>query len=128
MLKKILKIVVGIVSLAGMLNAAVLNHNVKSNGYDITIGSQKSLTVGNNTMFVSVKQNGKIVKDIKTKIKVFMPEMPGMPYMEYKAYGKFNETVHKMDVNFGMGGTWQYKLYFKTKSGKKFSIRNSVNI
>lgn len=62
------------------------------------------------------------------KIKFFMPKMPGMPYMEFEDKAKLVGDKYKLDVNFSMGGTWQYQLKVKTSDGKIHKIRGSVNL
>ena len=127
-MKNLFKIIVAMFLTLGFLNAELLEQVGEKNGYEVNLTSDKSLIVGNNDLFVVLSKDGNEVKDVKVKIKVFMPEMPGMPYMEYKAKAKFLDGKYKMMVNFSMGGTWQYHLKFKSKDGKIHTIRGSVNI
>ena len=127
-MKNLFKIIVAMFLTLGFLNAEPLEQVGEKNGYTVNLTSDKSLIVGNNDLFVVLSKDGNEVKDVKVKIKVFMPEMPGMPYMEYKAKAKFIDGKYKMMVNFSMGGTWQYHLKFKSKDGKIHTIRGSVNI
>jgi len=127
-MKNLFKIIVAMFLTLGFLNAEPLEQVGEKNGYTVNLTSDKSLIVGNNDLFVVLSKDGNEVKDVKVKIKVFMPEMPGMPYMEYKAKAKFLDGKYKMMVNFSMGGTWQYHLKFKSKDGKIHTIRGSVNI
>ncbi|MBU3014320.1 FixH family protein [Poseidonibacter lekithochrous] len=127
-MKNLFKIIVAMFLTLGFLNAEPLEQVGEKNGYEVNLTSDKSLIVGNNDLFVVLSKDGNEVKDVKVKIKVFMPEMPGMPYMEYKAKAKFIDGKYKMMVNFSMGGTWQYHLKFKSKDGKIHTIRGSVNI
>jgi len=127
-MKNLFKIIVAMFLTLGFLNAEPLEQVGEKNGYEVNLTSDKSLIVGNNDLFVVLSKDGNEVKDVKVKIKVFMPEMPGMPYMEYKAKAKFLDGKYKMMVNFSMGGTWQYHLKFKSKDGKIHTIRGSVNI
>lgn len=98
------------------------------NGYDVKLTSEKSLVVGNNTFFVELSKDGKAITNAKVKAKFYMPEMPGMPYMEFKDKAKLIDGKYKMNINFSMGGTWQYQLMFKTQDGKVHKIRGSVNL
>ena len=127
-MKNLFKIIVAMFLTLGFLNAEPLAQVGEKNGYEVNLTSEKSLIVGNNDLFVILSKDGNEVKDVKVKIKVFMPEMPGMPYMEYKAKAKFIDSKYKMMVNFSMGGTWQYHLKFKSKDGKVHTVRGSVNI
>lgn len=128
MLKKTFKALLSIALFLGVLNAEPIEQNGKTKGIDVSITSPKSLIVGNNIMQVVLSKDGKDITNGKVKIKVFMPEMPGMPYMEYKAYAKFKNGKYILNVNYSMGGTWQYQLQFKTKDNKKYKVRGSVNI
>jgi len=127
-MKSIFKVIVAMFLAVGFLNAEPVSQTGEKNGYEIKLTSEKSLVVGDNTLFVQLSKDGDIVTNAKVKIKVFMPEMPGMPYMEYKAKAKLVGDKYKMMVNISMGGTWQYQLKFKTKDGKIHTVRGSVNI
>lgn len=111
-----------------ILNADEIKQNGSKDGYDIALYTKSTPIVGNNDFFVTLKQGGTIVDSAKMKIKVFMPEMPGMPYMEYKAKATLIDGEYKMMINFGMGGTWQYQLKFKTQDDAVHTVRGSVNI
>jgi len=107
----------------------VIDMSGKIDGYEVRLFTKKSLIVGDNNFFVTIKKDGKLVKDAKVKAKFFMPEMPGMPYMEYKAKAKpQDDGSYKMLINFSMGGTWQYHLKFKTSDDEVHKIKASVNL
>lgn len=125
---KLLKIFSIIALMVGLLNADPINLNGSKNGFDINMQTQKSLVVGNNTFYVTLSKGGEAVTNAKVKAKFFMPEMPGMPYMEYVGKAKLVDGKYKMNINFSMGGTWQYHLMFKTADGKVHKIRSSVNL
>ena len=127
-MKNIFKIALAMLMTIGILNADPLSQLGEKNGYNVKLTSVKSLTVGENNVFVELSKDGNAVTDVRVKIKVFMPEMPGMPYMDYKAKAKLVDGKYKMTVNFSMSGTWQYHLKFKSKDGKVHTVRGSVNI
>jgi len=110
------------------LNAEPVSQTGEKNGYEITLSSEKSLVVGDNTFFVQLSKDGQVITTLKVRAKFFMPEMPGMPYMEFKDKGKLVGDKYKMLINFSMGGTWQYHLQFKTEDGKVTTVRGSVNL
>jgi len=111
------------------MNGMSLSEVKEKNGVFATISSKKPLITGLNSLNVQLKdKNGNLITDAKVKIKVFMPEMPGMPYMEYKDKATLVDDTYKLDVNFSMGGTWQYHLKFKTSSGEVSTIRGSFNL
>ena len=96
-----------------------------SGSLKITYSSDKPLTVGDNTIVVKIKKDGKPLTGAKVEFKVFMPEMPGMPYMEdVKTLSALGEN-YSGNVNFSMGGTWQVKIYIE-KDGKKYKYSSSV--
>jgi len=111
------------------LSADVLKMEGEVDGYKVNLYTKKSLIVGNNEFFVKIKKGDKLIKDAKVKAKFFMPEMPGMPYMEYKSKAKLQDDgSYKMLINFSMGGTWQYKLKFKTSDDEVHKLKASVTL
>jgi len=128
MFKNIFKVLVSVMILVCVVNADSIDLNGNVKGVDVTLKSANDLVTGSNDFFVTLSKDGKDISDAKVKIKFFMPEMPGMPYMEYKSKAKFVDGKYKLNGNFAMGGTWQYHLLFKTKDGKKYKIRGSVNL
>ncbi len=109
-------------------NSKLFSETREIDGYKLMFTADKPLVVGNNEIEVALQKDGKEVTDAKVKVKVFMPEMPGMPYMEYKQKLKLDGKSYKGLVNFGMNGTWQYHLKFKTSDKKVHKIRGSMNI
>ena len=97
----------------------------KAGSLAVTYSSPKPLVVGDNTINVSISENGKAVSAAKVQMKVFMPEMPGMPYMEYIKDMDSETSNYSGNVNFSMGGTWQVKIYIE-KDGKKYKHSSSV--
>lgn len=146
-MKKITKVII-FLSMILYLNAADMNHSMhsqhgmtmemgntpvhemKHNGdLMVMITSEKPLVNGRNELEVMlIDSNNELVSVEKVKMKVFMPEMPGMPYMEYTGNGKLIDNKYKIEINFGMGGTWQYQLKYKKNEGSIHSVRGSFNI
>jgi len=91
----------------------------------VTYSSDKPLTVGDNTIVVEIKKDGKPVTGAKVEFKVFMPEMPGMPYMEDVRTLSTTGNSYSGNINFSMAGTWQVKIYIE-KDGKKYKYSSSV--
>uniref|UniRef100_UPI0040483074 FixH family protein n=1 Tax=Aliarcobacter sp. TaxID=2321116 RepID=UPI0040483074 len=127
-MKNLLKIFVAMLITVGFLNASPISQQGEKDGYDVKFYSEKSLIVGTNEIFVELAKDGLTVSDAKVKVKVFMPEMPGMPYMEYEDKAKLENSIYKVNINFSMGGTWQYHLKFKTKDGLVHTVKGSVNL
>ncbi len=125
---KLFKILGALLLTFGLLSAQPIDLNGKKDGYDISLKSEKSLVVGDNTFLVTLSKDGNTITDAKVKVKFFMPEMPGMPYMEQTAKAELVDGKYKMLINFSMSGTWQYHLMFKTQDGKVHKIRSSVNL
>lgn len=127
-MKNLLKIFVALLITVGFLNASPISQQGEKDGYEVKFYSEKSLIVGTNEIFVELSKDGVTVSDAKVKVKVFMPEMPGMPYMEYEDKAKLENSIYKVNINFSMGGTWQYHLKFKTKDGLVHTVKGSVNL
>lgn len=125
---KLFKIVSILIFSCILLNAEPIDLQGKKDGYSVQLKSEKSLVVGDNTFFVTLKKDGTALENAKVKIKFFMPEMPGMPYMEYIGKAQLIDGKYKVSVNLSMSGTWQYHLLFKTADGKVHKIRSSVNL
>jgi len=127
-MKSLLKVFVALLLTVGLLNAEVVNQNGEKDGYTVKVNTEKSLIVGNNDFFIELFKDGKPATDLKVKLKVFMPEMPGMPYMEYEDKATLVNGKYKVNINFAMGGTWQYQLKFKTNDEVVHTVKGSVNL
>ncbi len=97
----------------------------KAGPLKVTYSSDKPLTVGDNTIVVNIKRDGKSVIGAKVEFKIFMPEMPGMPYMEEVTTLSASGDNYSGNINFSMAGTWQVKIYIE-KDGKKYKHSSSV--
>ncbi len=127
-MKNLFKILLGLFVFTSLSFAEPLLQEGSKDGYDVKLSSEKSLVVGNNELFIELTKDGELTEDTKVKIKFYMPEMPGMPYMEYEDKAKLVDGKYKVNINFSMGGTWQYQLKFKTSDGKVHKVRGSVNL
>ena len=127
-MQNIIKIVLGFFLTFTFLNAELLEQNGQKDGYDVTLKSSKALVVGSNEFLVKLSKDSKAVENAKVKVKFFMPEMPGMPYMESEDNAVLVNGVYKVNINFSMGGTWQYQLKFKTNDGVVHTVKGSVNL
>lgn len=127
-MKNIIRVVLGFFLTFTFLNAELIEQNGQKDGYDVTLKSSKALVVGSNEFVVELAKDSKIVDNAKVKIKFFMPEMPGMPYMESESEAVLVNGKYKVNINFSMGGTWQYQLKFKTEDGVVHTIKGSVNL
>ena len=127
MVKLILTLVIGLFFVAcGVSNDVQgFSKSGKAGSLKVTYSSDKPLTVGDNSIEVNIKKDGKPLTGAKVDFKVFMPEMPGMPRMEeVKSLSTVGEN-YGGNVNFSMGGTWQVKIYIE-KDGKKYKYSSSV--
>lgn len=126
-MKKILKMLALLALSVSLLQAAAFEKTANGAGITAIIGSDKPLTIGNNSLYVNIKDPK--YKDAQVAIKVFMPEMPGMPPMEMQIDAKaVGNGTYKADINFSMGGTWQVWLLISPKAGQKVRIKTSLNI
>lgn len=126
-MKKVLKAFVVMFLMATVLNANSLKESLNVDGYNLELTSKRDLSAGSNEFFVKITKDGKEVNDAKIKAKFFMPEMPGMPHMEHEGEGKFENGIYSFVINFGMDGTWQYNIRFKTADDKVHSVKSSVS-
>lgn len=97
----------------------------------IMLSSDKELSEGANSILVEIQKGGHggdAVTDAEVKVKFFMPEMPGMPYMESKTICKPKDEGYLCNVNFGMGGTWQYQVFVKEANGTEYKYKSSINL
>ncbi len=97
----------------------------------VMLSSDRVLNEGQNKIKVELNKGehgGKIVNAKDVRVKFFMPEMPGMPYMESKDICKKTENHFECNVNFAMGGTWQYQVFIKDENGKDYKHKGSVNL
>ncbi len=127
-MQNIIKIALGLFLTFTFLNAELIEQNGQKDGFDVTLKSSKALVVGSNELLISLSKDSKITDDAKVKIKFFMPEMPGMPYMESEENATLVNGIYKVNINFPMGGTWQYQLKFKTNDGVVHTVKGSVNL
>ena len=127
-MKNLFKLFAGLLVAFNLVHADPLLQEGSKDGYDIKLSSEKSLAVGSNEIVIELFKDEAVLTSAKVKIKFYMPEMPGMPYMEDESKAKLVDGKYKTNVNFSMGGTWQYQLKFKTEDGKVHKVRGSVNL
>jgi hypothetical protein len=103
----------------------------QSGDLHVMLSSDRVLSEGQNKIKIELNRGGhggKVVDAKDVRVKFFMPEMPGMPYMESKDICKKTENDFECNVNFPMGGTWQYQLFIKDEQGKDYKHKGSVNL
>lgn len=127
-MKNLFRTLLAILITVGFLNAQTVEQEGEKDGYNVKLSSSKALFVGTNEFFIELAKDSKVVDNAKVKIKFFMPEMPGMPYMEYEDEATLVNGKYKVNINFSMGGTWQYQLKFKIEDGVVHTIKGSVNL
>lgn len=126
-MKTIAKIFIIAILGVSLLQAAAFEKQAKTRTTKVMLSSQKPLSSGNNTLYISVA--GKKFAGASVSIKIFMPAMPGMPYMETTADASSQGNGnYKVDVNLAMGGTWQVHIFITPKTGKKIRAKTSINI
>lgn len=97
----------------------------------VMLSSDRVLSEGQNKIKIELNKgdHGGMIVDAKdVRVKFFMPEMPGMPYMESKDICKKSQNHFECNVNFAMGGTWQYQVFIKDENGKDYKHKGSVNL
>ncbi|MFC3847243.1 FixH family protein [Helicobacter baculiformis] len=90
--------------------------------------SDQKLSSGDNHFTLTPTLHGKALEKARIELKFSMPEMPGMPAMHEKAQVKEKEGVYNAQVNLPMVGTWQIKLEIKTKEGKLYKGKGSIDL
>jgi len=106
-------------------NMKPYNHSMTTNGYKVTISSNKPLTDGKNHMSIMLMKDGKAVHNAKVHMNFSMPSMPGMEFSEEaKGHGNMYDAM----INFSMGGEWAYELMFKASDGSMHKTKGSVNL
>ncbi|WP_163534098.1 FixH family protein [Helicobacter suis] len=101
---------------------------IKAKEAEVALKADKKLVSGNNEFDLVPTLGGKALKDAHIKLSFKMPEMPGMAAMDEKAQVEVKNGVYHAKVNLPMSGTWQIKLQVKTKEGKVYKGKGSVDI
>lgn len=126
-MKTLTKIFIIMILSLSLLEAGAFEKVADSSATKVIMSSEKPLTTGNNTIFLSI-ENIKY-KDAEVSIKVFMPAMPGMPAMQSTSEAKsIGDSKYEVEVNFAMSGTWQVHIFIRTITGKKVRVKSSINI
>jgi hypothetical protein len=95
---------------------------------DIKLSSTKDITVGENSINITLSKDKEIIKGAKINFKIFMPEMPGMPYMEDKSEAiALKSGEYQVKFNSSMGGTWQIRIIIELDD-KKYRYKSSLII
>ncbi|WP_163499726.1 FixH family protein [Helicobacter suis] len=101
---------------------------IKAKEAEVAFKSDKKLVSGNNEFDVVPTLGGKELKGAHIKLNFKMPEMPGMAAMNEEAQVKEKGDTYHAKINLPMSGTWQIKVQVKTKEGKVYKGKGSVNI
>ncbi|MDO9265981.1 MAG: FixH family protein [Sulfurimonas sp.] len=125
------KILISTVLLSSLSFAGGFMDMGTSGDIHVILSSDKVLSEGQNKIKVELnrgKHGGAVVAAKDVRVKFFMPEMPGMPSMESKDICKKADKYFECNVNFGMGGTWQYQVFIKDEQNKDYKYKGSVNL
>lgn len=101
---------------------------LKAKEVEVALKSDQKLVKGDNNFALVPTLKGKALKGALVKLKFSMPEMPGMPAMHEQARVQEKDGTYKASVNLPMSGTWQVKVEVKTKEGKIYKGKSSVDI
>ncbi|WP_158655758.1 FixH family protein [Helicobacter cynogastricus] len=101
---------------------------IKAKEVKVVLKSDQKPVSGNNHFSLTPTLAGKPLKGAQVKLKFSMPEMPGMPAMHENAQVKEKDGLYDVKVNLPMGGTWQVKLELKTKEGKTYKGKGSLDL
>lgn len=126
-MKTLAKILLTLLLGTGLLHAAVLEKALSSSVANVTLVSEKPLSVGVNVIKVVILDEK--FKDADVSVKVFMPAMPGMPAMQDVSKAKnIGKGTYEAEVNLSMSGTWQVQIFITPKEGKKIRVKTSLTI
>jgi hypothetical protein len=127
-MKTLAKVLLSLLLSIGLLEAAAFEKEAKSRTTKVHLSSEKPLTVGSNTLILTITKDGKVPMGAKVSLKAFMPAMPGMPAMESTAKAKdLGNGKYEVNVNLAMGGTWQLHIFLTPKTGKKARVKTSIS-
>jgi len=123
------KVLLSLLLSIGLLQAAAFDKEAKYRTTKVHLSSDKPLTVGSNTLVLTISKDGKIPAGAKVSLKAFMPAMPGMPAMESVSEGKdLGNGKYEVSINLAMSGTWQLHIFVTPVTGKKIRIKTSINL
>jgi len=127
-MKTLTKIFFALLLGATLVNAAAFSKDAKFRTTQVHITADKPLTTGSNTLIVTIKKDGKLLKDVKVSLKAFMPAMPGMPAMSSKAKAvNLGDGKYKATLNLAMSGTWQLHIFITPKEGRRSRVKTTLN-
>jgi len=128
-MKTLAKVLLSLLLSIGLLEAAAFEKEAKSRTTKVHLSSEKPLTVGSNTLMLTISRDGKVPTGAKVSLKSFMPAMPGMPAMESTSEAKdLGNGKYEVTIHLSMGGTWQLHIFITPKTGKKIRVKTSINI
>lgn len=123
------KVLLSLLLSIGLLQAAAFEKDAKSKTTKVHLSSDKPLTVGSNTLALTISKDGKNPTAARVSVKAFMPAMPGMPAMESVSEAKdLGNGKYEVTINLAMGGTWQLHIFVTPTTGKKIRIKTSINL
>ncbi|OHD98770.1 MAG: hypothetical protein A3E21_04380 [Sulfurimonas sp. RIFCSPHIGHO2_12_FULL_36_9] len=121
------KIILAALLSIGTLLAAPLNTGGKASDITVKIQSEKDLSVGQNSITVSLAKDTKPFTPKSVELKAFMAAMPGMPEMSDKVELKGKDGIYKGSLNFVMSGTWQISVTIVDTDGKRKRYKTSAS-
>ncbi|WP_104748164.1 copper resistance determinant CrdA [Helicobacter cetorum] len=101
---------------------------LKANDLEVKMKSVGNPTKGENTFIVTPTLNNKVLDKAQVRVQFLMPEMPGMPAMKETAKVSEKDGAYEAKANLSMSGTWQVKVDIKSKEGKTYRTKTSVDL
>ncbi|WP_104760647.1 copper resistance determinant CrdA [Helicobacter cetorum] len=115
-------------SLLSVTGLSAWEQTLKANDLEVKIKSVGNPTKGENTFVLNPTLKGKALEKAQVRVQFLMPEMPGMPAMKEMAKVSEKDGAYEAKANLSMSGTWQVKVDIKSKEGKTYRTKTSVDL
>jgi len=127
-MKTMMHVLISLMLALNLAQGAAFEKEVKSENKIVLISSEKPLSVGSNTLILSLSEEGQALEGTGVEVKAFMPAMPGMPAMKSvaKAIDRGNGK-YEVKLNLAMNGTWQLHIFIRPVEGKKARVKTSLS-
>ncbi|AFI05836.1 copper resistance determinant CrdA [Helicobacter cetorum] len=117
--------------LASLLSVASLSaweQTIQTSDLEIKMKSVGNPTKGDNTFILTPTLNDKALEKATIRVQFIMPEMSGMPAMKETAQISEKNGTYEAKANLSMNGTWQVRVDIKSKEGKTYRAKTSIDL
>ncbi|MGN8485937.1 copper resistance determinant CrdA [Helicobacter pylori] len=117
-----------LMSALGVMSLNAWEQTLKANDLEVKIKSVGNPIKGDNTFVLSPTLKGKVLEKAIVRVQFMMPEMPGMPAMKEMAQVSEKNGLYEAKANLSMNGTWQVRVDIKSKEGKVYRAKTSLDL